>query len=230
VNRSKQYLFIGLLIFAAIVAVTYLLRSVLDHEKNNPGALVKILGDADCEEPCIGGQSIRNASIDEVRQVFRGYELTENTELLVRKRENSQVLEWHWPELAETQLTTGDNTIIYSYGPNQIRFVDNRVSAVDLLMAISLEELIEAYGEPDWVSPSGYTRFGGEWFSFSYSDRVGYFTAWTRCDNPELRPDTMIGGYSYSELSRQPPRIQNSDRIEWAGYTDKLPNCDVFRP
>jgi hypothetical protein len=174
---------------------------------------------------------LQGVTVEEVQEILATSSLTENADLTFIDDDYQQVVKWHWSEDMAERLTSGDLFLLAPYESNRIIIRNHLVWSEHLTFAISLEELLGAFGAPMAVSPNRFTRFGSEIFALIYQNPPGHFEAWTACDAPELSADTAVRAYTHMNMTKSNFKDDYAGPIlPWDGYTDELPDCTVFQP
>ena len=224
--------------FTMVTLIFLFSRSFLlqTEDDENIGTILQnslIIGDTCTDSPCLFGQSLQGMSYNKVHQLISLSDMRNN---LVLIDSPMGTIYWLWTsEIAPilgvptySEILTEDeyNHINEFYGFNSVSFRDGLASSIGLGFETQLSVLVQTYGEPVMVDPLSYNRFGDMTFHIFFPNVEGYFTAYTRCDNPKLIASTRILRYT-STVDK--PFISD-EVIKWHGYTDDLPDCTIFQP
>lgn len=185
-----------------------------------------------CEvSPCFLGQPIKDMSQNEVYGIITTSSISEWT---IFTDGGPNAIEWLWSSdigsvvgfyLHPDALKRDDYNVLGDF-TSGIGFHEGSASSVWFSFATEFKVLVDLYGEPEFVVPLTYTRWGTMRFKVFFRNVDGYFVASTDCMEPHLVADTEVIGYTSTIY----PLYHPYDVIMWKGYTDKLPDCTYFQP
>ena len=199
-------------------------------KENNTISPVTLLELNKCNEPpCLFGESIAHAHIDDVRDILESSPLVESESLW---RYDSE-LYWSWSVLGGGVPGIAHSTpiqeIAYEPSPyqfNSVYFRDDGATAVYMDISMRLEQLIYEVGTPIYLIPWFYDRWGNMYTLIAFGEYSGYFVLSTECEAPEISPTSHIT----THISIKEDQVSKLNLIKWEDHAE-VPTCgEVFVP
>jgi hypothetical protein len=196
------------------------------HPSSAMKNVVEIIKTDDCNAPCLFGTSLRGATYEEIGRLLETSPWMNHAEIEF----NVGRILWEWSDEVTPQLVSEQYQGLSRWKlTNSFYFQHNILWSADIVFSLSVEEIINEYGDKFQVYPFGYygaiTTYALVYPQFN----GGVFEAKVDCSNPEITPKTLVLGFSYDQNIEQ--EIAKANIVQWAGYDTKLPaDCSSFQP
>jgi hypothetical protein len=197
------------------------------HPSSAMSNVTEIIKTEDCSAPCLFGTSLQGATYEEIRGLLETSHWMDGADVEF----NEHHVFWEWSDEVTPQLVSDQDQGLSSWtSTNLIDFRDNILWSTSIAFSLSVDDIINEYGNEFQVYPFGYngrlTTYALAYPQFN----GGVFEAKVACINPEITPDTLVVGFSYNPNIQQ-QRIAESSIVQWVGYDTRIPaDCSPFQP